>query len=37
MKDFDFPSAESKRLSAKDRKFGFEILEEMTHPYQKKL
>jgi len=35
MKDFDFPSAESKGLSAKNKKFDQDILKEMTYPYLK--
>jgi len=36
MKEFDFPSAYSKWLSAKDRKFDSDILSEMAHSYLKK-
>jgi len=35
MKDFDFPSAYRKWLSAKDRKFDQDILEDIIHPYLK--
>jgi len=36
MKDFDFLSAESKWLCAKDRKFNSDSWEEMAHTYLKK-
>jgi len=35
MKDFDFSSAYSKWISARDRKFDSDIREEMAHSYLK--